>query len=205
MNPSGDDGLEYYDYLNCKEKEGAKKGFWNPKHRMMGVYDKKCAYIDLFPIRNSDQKEFEKNNDTSNNMMGQLLGVTQDYIEALRPKLIIFANATTEYYWGIKRKKDYTKNFEDGFWMDYQFDKNVESPLNGKEDKGFWPYSKIIGINPSGVNKYRNSTNLVGTYFLKYRQHDAKCGVVKETRELTQEDIKTIVESIDPEWAKSLL
>lgn len=215
MNPSGDsDKDDRFDYLNCWGEP-----FWDPKHKMMGSnpkvereedriggFDKLCGYIDLFPIRKGRQVKFEENNDMYNLQMGQLLSITQDYIEDYHPRLIIFAN-TSIYYWGFKKKKD---DFEEekGIWMGYKFNKikKKDSPLFGKQDKDYWPVYKIIGIEPSGVNRYRKQTRLEGSFFLRYRQHlDQYGNSVLLNRELTPEDIKTIVEWIDPEWAKTLL
>lgn len=210
INPSGSKGPEEFDYHKCWDLKEKDK-FWDPKHVMMGSnpikkeygidgYDKKCGYLDLFPIRQSSQKRFTANNDKYNELMGQLLSETQDYIEELHPKLIISANQDSFYYWGF----EYNKQGK-GFWMGYNRIK-VESPLIGKQDKGYWKLWKITGIEPSGVNKGRNTTRLLGSYFLQYRQHkDLYQREVPENRRLTQEDIKTIVEWIDPEWAKTLL
>jgi len=212
MNPSGNGRKELFDYIEqCFEEEGKKDGFWNPKHRMMGKgdiknnFDNKCGFIDLFPIRKGDQKAFEKNNDSNNQMMGQLLGVTQDYIETLHPRLIIFAN-TSDYYWGFTKEKDRLKlKPGEGFWMGYKFEP-LPSPLKGRQEKDYWPFFKIIGIDPSGVNKFRRTTQLQNTYFLRYRQHEAHGQIVKPERELTPEDIRTIVNWInDPEWTAKLL
>lgn len=114
-----------FEYLNCrspKEIEG-EDSFWDPKHKMMGCYDNKCAYIDLFPLRDGKQVKFAQNNDSNNMMMGKLLSITQDYIEALHPKLIIFAN-TYDYYWGFTKKKDRSElKPGEGFWMGYKFER----------------------------------------------------------------------------------
>ena len=213
MNPSGDGGKELFDYLDEECKYG---DFWEPKHKMMGRddsknnFDNKCGFIDLFPIRNGDQKDFEKNNYSNNQMMGQLLGVTQDYIESLRPKLIISANKRSSYYWGFKKQKKEgpCKPFEDEYdniWMGYEFERVKPSPLAGIQDKGYWDFYKITNIIPSGVNKWRQTTNLEGSFYLQYRQHKAYGNVVRADRELTPNDIKTIVEWIDPKWVKDLL
>lgn len=214
MNPSGsgkesDKPYDTYQYLKCGTDEGKYDSFWSPKHQMMGYrssldYDQKCGYVDLFPVRLGDQAKFAQYNDSENLLMGQLLSITQDYIEAMRPRLIIFAN-TSDYYWGFRKKKNITEQTNGvGFWMGYKFQK-LCSPLKGVQQKDYWPYYKIVGIEPSGVNRNRIKTNLDGTYFLRYRQHEAHGKVVLPERELKPEDIKTIVESIDPEWAKSLL
>lgn len=202
LNPSGNpfgetpddrESIEYYGEKGCHGK------YWDPKHEMMGCYDKKCAYLDLLPIRDGNQDHIKKYNEEYNELIGQLISETQDYIESLKPKLIIYANSL-DFYWGCFGRK---KQTDDGFWMDYIFEKVGDKPLKG--DKSCWPFYKIIGINPSGVNKQRSITELQGTFFLRYRQHKTKYGSVPINKKLTQEDIKVLVEWIDSVWAKSLL
>ena len=214
MNPSKDDGAPEYDYL----EDCWGGNFWNPKHKMMGSnpdmvnvkdriggYDMHCGYIDLFPLRGSKLDKIICYNTDKNRMMGQLLSVTQDYIEALRPKLIIFANRKDCYYWGdFYKKAESVRVAQQDSWMGYQLYRQT-SPLEGNQEKGRWEYYKIEGIAPSGVNRYKNETNLKGSYFLHYRQHSAKCGVVPPSQELTSSDIECILNSISPDLAKSLL
>lgn len=185
MNPSGS-GQETYDYRLCRSD------FWDPKHAMMGVYDEKCGYIDLLPVRNGRQVNVHLDNDVKNRYHGKLLAFTRDFIEDLCPRLIIFANTST-YYWGLNMKDR---------WMGYSFEK-LESPL--KDERKRWPLYRIKGIDPTGVNRNTTKTNLVGTYFLQYRQHkDMRGNVVPKERELRFEDIQTIAKFIDPEWEKTL-
>ena len=83
---------------NSHEYDDCSSKFWNPKHHMMGKeehvynYDKKCAYIDLIPVMTRNQNQLKQYLDKENSLMGALLSYTQDYIEALSPKLIIYAN-----------------------------------------------------------------------------------------------------------------
>ncbi len=186
MNPSGV-GQQVYDYRECH------RDFWDPKHKMMGDYDKRCGYIDLLPVRNGSQVNVHLDNDVKNRYHGKLLAFTRDFIEDLCPRLIIFANLTAKYYWGFD--KDYP-------WMGYSFEE-IESPLDGERRR--WSLYRITGINPTGVNRNVTTTNLKGTYFLQYRQHKDRCGrVVPESQELRFEDIQTIARRIDPEWEKTL-
>lgn len=189
MNPSGKrDGI--YDYNQCISD------FWCPKHYMMGGgengYDKKCGYIDLLPVRNGDQAMVHLDNDTKNVYHGKLLAHTRDYIEELRPRLIIFANLTANYYWGFSKKYP---------WMGYTFQK-INSPLEG--ERKCWKLFQIKGIEPSGVNRHVSKTNLIGTYFLQYRQHKAHGKTVSEERLLRFVDIQTIARFIDSNWEKQL-
>ena len=147
----------------------------------------------LLPVRNGNQSKVHLDNDIKNRYHGRLLAHTRDYIEELRPRLIIFANATARYYWGFD---------EENPWMGYTF-KKIESPLDGERKK--WKLYQITGIEPTGVNRKVSETNLKGTYFLQYRQHKARFGKkVSEERELRFEDIQTIAKFIDEGWEKTL-
>lgn len=184
LNPSGE-GDVIYNYID------SKSDFWNPKHSMMGDYDKKCGYIDLLPVRNGRQTKVYNDNDTKNRYHGRLLAHTRDYIEELRPRLIIFANSAN-YYWGFGKG-----------WMGYTFNK-VNTPLDGERKR--WKLFQITGIEPTGVNRFVHDTNLVGTFFLQYRQHNDMFGKpVQEERKLRFADIQTIAKSIDSDWEKELI
>lgn len=185
MNPSGQgDGV--HNYCECE-----KDDFWGPKFEMMGDYNDKCGYIDLLPIRNGRQEVVYSDNEI--NYYGKLLSFTRDYIEDLCPRLIILANSKAKYYWGFKKKTP---------WMGYTF-KKVNSPLEG--ERRYWKLYLITGIVPTGVNRYAYSTNLIGTYFLQYRQHKDRNGKpVSEERKLRFVDIQTIAKFIDVGWEKTL-
>lgn len=183
MNPSGEeDGT--HNYCECEND------FFAPKHMMMGDYDKRCGYIDLLPVRNGRQTKVHNDNDIKNKYHGRLLSHTRDFIEELRPRLIIFANSAN-YYWGFGKG-----------WMGYKFNK-VKTPLDGERKR--WKLFQITGIEPTGVNRFITDTNLVGTFFLQYRQHKDMFGKsVPEERELRFADIQTIAKFIDSNWEKEL-
>lgn len=183
LNPSGE-GDNIYNYNSCESD------FWDPKHEMMGDFDKKCGYIDLLPVRNGRQAQVHIDNDLKNRYHGRLLAHTRDYIEELRPRLIIFANSAN-YYWGFGKG-----------WMGYTFNK-VKTPLDGVKKR--WKLFQITGIEPTGVNRFVYDTNLVGTFFLQYRQHKDMFGKpVPEERKLRFADIQTIAKFIDSDWEKDL-
>ncbi len=185
MNPSGEgDGI--HNYSKCK-----KDDFWGPKFEMMGDYNEKCGYIDLLPVRNGRQEIVDS--DKEIRYYGKLLAHTRDYIEQLHPRLIILANSQARYYWGFRKETP---------WMGYTF-QQVNSPLEG--ERKYWKLFQIKGIEPTGVNRHVNETNLVGTYFLQYRQHKDRNGKpVSEDRELRFSDIQTIAKFINCDWEKDL-
>lgn len=183
LNPSGE-GDTIHNYNSCRSD------FWDPKHEMMGDFDKKCGYIDLLPVRNGRQAQVHIDNDLKNRYHGRLLAHTRDFIEELQPRLIIFANSSN-YYWGFGKG-----------WMGYTFNK-VKSPLDGEKKR--WNLFQITGIEPTGVNRFVHDTNLVGSFFLQYRQHKDMFGKpVPEKRKLWFADIQTIAKFIDSDWEKTL-
>ena len=108
--------------------------YWDKKRKQFG-YDQKrkqfiddlcetMAYLDLFPIRESDQRLFEQvfNNPKLTKLRADLLSITQDAIEAMAPRLIVHANKESLYYWGIKKNTpagDDANDYEHP-WMGYK-------------------------------------------------------------------------------------
>jgi len=189
MNPSGtnDDpnGNDFFEFIH---KDNGT--FWKPKREMLGEYVDKCAYIDLLPYKNGNQTVAIDKNDIR--IRGILLSVTREYIEEIRPRLIIFCNSSN-YYWGFNKKH---------LWMGYNF-KKIESPLSGAKAK--WGLFKITGITPTDVNKNAKTTNLENALFLQYRQHRTKFGNTVPPEQMIEfEDLKEIAKMIDIDWEKKL-
>ncbi len=192
MNPSGE-GQDIYCYLKCHSR------FWNPKHKMMGDYDAKCGYIDLLPIRDPVQDTIIKRikaDEDFRRYCGKLLAFTRDYIELLRPRLIIIANKDAWFFWGFSKWK----------WMGYTFKDIDIAPESRRElDRGRWPLVQICDIEPTDVNRHSTTTNLDGTYIVGYRQEGGRAGSIPKEQKL---NIKKIVEFIDSklpfEWEKTL-
>ena len=83
-----------------------RQDYWGKKREQFG--DDLCktmAYLDLFPIRESEQRLFEQvfNNPKLTKLRADLLSITQDAIEEMKPLLIVHANKESLYYWGIRR------------------------------------------------------------------------------------------------------
>ena len=99
--------------------------YWGKKREQFG--DDLCntmAYLDLFPIRESEQRLFEQvfNNPKLTKLRADLLSITQDAIEAMAPRLIVHANKESLYYWGIKKNTpagDDANDYEHP-WMGYK-------------------------------------------------------------------------------------
>lgn len=187
MNPSREKGPEFFDYLDCHG------GFWNPKHEMMGKYDKYVAYVDLLPIRKTEQVTVGQ---IDNDYRARLLEVTQRHIEEMSPRLIIVVNKASMYYWGCN---------DDATWMGYQLGEPI------KQIKGRWKLYRIQGlktdkkdrINQDYFLKRSNKTNLEDCYLLQYRQVTA-WRHPEPDHTITAADIESLLKEIDAEWEKTL-
>ena len=175
--------------------------YWGKKRKQFG-YDQKrkqfsddlcktMAYLDLFPIRESDQRLFEQvfKNPKLTKLRADILSITQDAIEAMAPRLIVHANRQSMYYWGVKpaQEADVDANDYEHPWMGYKVKRVVKdiSRFNSKEHlveiknlpdcmteerlKKF-PLYKIIGYidNSERINYKRKSTSLEGCFLMEY-------------------------------------
>lgn len=172
MNPSEGDKTEQ-DNIPFKSFKGKH---WNPIINVIG--DKlidDSAYLDLFPLRKTDQLEFEK---LGNNFRGRILEVTQREIERIQPKLIIHLNASSRYYWGPKG------------WMGYSLEETNFPLVCGKK------LYKITGFNPAckdRINPEIMESKLVGSYIFFYRMLSSKYEAgLSEDIKLNTNDISTM-------------
>ena len=187
--------------------------YWGKKRVQFG--DDLCktmAYLDLFPIRETYQILFEQvfNNPKLTKLRADLLSITQDAIEEMKPRLIVHANRQSMYYWGVKpaQEADVDANDYEHPWMGYKVKRVVKdiSKFSSKEHlveikklpdcmteerlKKF-PLYKIIGYidNSERINYKRKSTSLEGCFLMEY---------VMEYR--NKEDRDKMYE--DTEWAE---
>lgn len=147
LNPSLGDAIEQ-DNIPFKSFSGS---FWNPVLEVVGNFIDETAYLDLFPLRKTEQTVFEQ---LDKDFRARVLEVTQKEIERLEPKLIVHLNADSKYYWGPSG------------WMGYSFEKTSLPPINGK-----FLY-KITGFNPAcsqRINPKITESRLVGSYIFFYR------------------------------------
>lgn len=175
--------------------------YWGKKRKQFG-YDQKrkqfiddlcktMAYLDLFPIRESDQRLFEQvfKNPKLTKLRADILSITQDAIEAMAPRLTVHANRQSMYYWGVKpaQEADVDANDYEHPWMGYKVKRVVKdiSKFNSKEHlveiknlpdcmteerlKKF-PLYKIIGYidDSERINYKRKSTSLEGCFLMEY-------------------------------------
>ena len=78
--------------------------YWKEKGKWFGELCEKMAYLDLFPIRESDQNLFEDAFLNLVSLRKSLLEITQDAIEEMKPRFIVHANRQSFYYWGLYRE-----------------------------------------------------------------------------------------------------
>ena len=169
-----------------------RQDYWGKKREQFG--DELCktmAYLDLFPIRESDQRLFEQvfKKPKLTKLRADILSITQDAIEAMSPRLIVHANRQSMYYWGVKpaQEVDVDANDYEHPWMGYKVKRVVKdiSKFNSKEHlveikklpdcmteerlKKF-PLYMIIGYidNSERINNNRKSTSLEGCFLMEY-------------------------------------
>ena len=176
-NPKFPNGV-FYTFSETMQREELYRpsSYWRNKEKQL--YDKdyslldKTAYIDLFPYAQSKQKQFIT--DIKNNIPFQVrsLEITLDEIERLKPKLVIAANKTTSYYWGIA---------DDATWLGYNLQKveKEEKPqclLNTK--LRLYRIAGKTGYKDKndriGQNKFIQKSNLLGAYFIEYGLYDER-------------------------------
>lgn len=154
-----------------------KNGFWKKKEQQFGGLwnDDTMSYLDLFPIRESDQRHFEQsfdNNEHVRSIRGNILKVTQDAIEEMKPLLIVHANKDSLYYWGIKKNTpagDDANDYEHP-WMGYKVKRVILEtypdlpPCMLQDDRlSLFPLYEIVGFVDSDkrINHIeRQETNL---------------------------------------------
>lgn len=99
--------------------------YWSKKHDQFGgkgseLVQNNMAYLDLFPLKETDQNKFERILRKHTDLRMLLLLETQKEIERLNPKLIVHANKSSLYYWGLNpytyKKDDVNK------WLNYNFE-----------------------------------------------------------------------------------
>ena len=199
INPSGHGSDDIIvDYRMCKSRSeggwGDRAGFWGPKHQMMGKYDQYVSYVDLLPIRMTNQNEVDE---LAPAFRARLLEVTQKHIEEMKPKLIILVNQSALYYWGSN---------EDATWMGY----DLGNPV--KHIKGRWNLYQIRGIKIDKRDRINqdyfaakgNRTQLEGCYLLHYCQVNRRRNYPKPEFLLDQLDIESLLKEIDIDWERTL-
>lgn len=102
-----------------------------------------AAYLDLFPIKQTNLGDFKKVFRAHNDIRAKLLQVTHKRMLATQPMVIINLFAMTSYYWSFKADApDYCN--EDNPWMGYKFKKIDAEGLDAYEIVGWVDNAKSI-------------------------------------------------------------
>ena len=144
-------------------------GHWGKKKKQFGDIYKEMAYLDLFPIRETDQVLFEKTFQNMISLRRDLLEITQEAIEEMSPRLIVHANRGSMYYWGVD---------EHNPWKGYKLtpvgiNTYPDLPLCMKSFDRMkrFPLYRIDGFvdSPKRINQERFSkTALEGCFLMEY-------------------------------------
>lgn len=184
INPSFN--REHIDVENRNFQEicqgSAKTKYWSTKKDMVdGILDA-TAYLDLFPIRMTKQKDFMDDNNIPLSLKVDLLKVTRQEIESLHPRLIINPNMGSRYYWGIEKKTP---------WMGYEMKHFEDNPI-GKQTNIY----KIEKVQDNKDVICHEPTSLNGTKFLlaKYHGNGYGKGALQKEDFLKFEDIRKILD-----------
>ncbi len=150
--------------------------YWNTKKAMVDRFREEVAYLDLFPIRMTRQREFMNDKIIPLSLKVVLLEVTISALEELAPKLIINPNKGSSVYWGLNKNKP---------WMGYNMIEQ-DNPI-GKQTHLY----KITGVidDQRVVNPQRTSV-LNDTLFLLAKYHGN--GALKADEFLKSSDIAKI-------------
>ena len=154
---------------------------WNPilkivanQFRVNQPHEEKAAYLDLFPLRVTSQKDIDK---IPRELRANLLRVTQKEIEYLSPRLIVHLNRSSWFYWGIDIEYP---------WMGYDLEK-IEN-YTGKGE-----LYRICGMqNTDSKILPLTKTNLEGSLLLLYKHQTPRGRLLPEEERLTEEDIREI-------------
>lgn len=138
--------------------------FWKPVKELAKDIIDDVAFLDMFPVRSSNQHELES--EKYNSLRSELLEITQQEIEEhIKPKLIVMLNRSASYYWGIKKN---------ALWMGYDFQNTSFGDIRGNKVlriRGFKESS--FGNTRINIDKFSDeNSSLVSskTHVLFYRQ-----------------------------------
>lgn len=186
INPSGACKDKSGNYIQREENDTKFNNIWNPDDNVKywrtlisnigDILLPYCGHIDILPIHLSKEKEvwntfFKDTSSSEFHMVVDLVRCTQEMLELIHPKLIVYSNVSTAWLLGLN----------DSGWMGYVLEPAEESHLDDvtKAKKisalrssinGYWHSHpsrglfRIKGISNS-VSK-KDKTNLEGSYLL---------------------------------------
>jgi len=171
FNPNSPNVWEY-DFATAKGK------YWRKKQNQFGGPDSSIvknhiAYLDLFPIRERYQDTFEKVFLPYNEFRYKMVSQTADAIETLQPKLIVHANKSSLYYWGLNPNTFEMDTVNP--WLGYYFSPvDEECPIFETYNKRVSEFRDENGMPISREKRYVHLFKISGrglkqpTFFLTY-------------------------------------
>lgn len=153
--------------------------YWkSKKHDFEKVWND-ISYLDLFPIRETDQLLFENAFKDLIEIRSNFLCITQDAIEEMQPKLIVHSNKESMYYWGLKKNTPIGEDANDKVnpWMGYKVRRVTPDKYNLPECMlldnrlELFPLYEIVGFieNENRINNCKHKkTSLKGSFLMEY-------------------------------------
>lgn len=175
INPSFNGYKSVHNVTFAETSNTNESDYWQTKKAMVCCHEK-VAYMDLFPIAMTRQKDFMDDKIVPKDLKAALLRITRDEIERLHPSIIINPNLGSAVYWGFNKRHP---------WMGYDLSMEPKNPI-GKQTRLY----RINGVQQHEDVICSNSTHLSGTRFLLAKYHGN--GALKKEDFLLSEDIKKI-------------
>lgn len=152
------------------------KYFKNLLNIIPALYRDKTAYFDLFPFYEYSQRTLEERISKRRKTMAQILEISQEEIERIKPKLIIIANYSSGVYWGL----------DNACWMGYQF---IRIMPEGFDDFEIFRIDKQLRSDIDRINQDLKTTQLEGSIAVRYH-HKSQDG---RKSGLTQDDCQKLL------------
>lgn len=182
LNPSLDPKREGT-YFGFKLKDADEKiGYFKNIKTMLGRYLPLSAYLDLFPVKCSSQREFLKTIDLDLPFFASLLSETQSEIERTAPRLIIVNNRAAQAFWGAKKNC---------VWMGYRFERIAfpDKNIDVRRIVGFREGPESESVRQTAGRK----TNLQNSIIVFYALYDDRHKVRYSDRMLCEDDIGALL------------
>lgn len=158
INPSfrkGDGNREKSSFSFNNEDVKTDLYFKKIRNTVLNFNNLNLEYTDLFYLRQTEQAKLEdfKRNKKGLEFLRKQLCITQEYIEKLKPKMIIIFNKGSWDFWG--KNYDSSRNANKKVWMGYDF-------INSNEIENLFFINGLIN-DKERVWQEINDTSLIGT------------------------------------------
>ena len=170
-NRNAEDGDSVYTFREATANR--KKVYWRNLYNLLGEeLINQTAYIDLFPLRFTNQNGFEELIEKNIHFRAELISITQREIETyIQSVLIIVANKQSSYYWGYDKKS---------IWMGYDM-------VRMRDDMDLF---QITGFKKKSdrLNPDLRTSSLCGSLILFYGLKDER----HKDKLLSKEDVEKL-------------